>query len=140
MSVFESVTVIHSQAMSFNDFLFIYFKDFIYLFLEGSKGREKEKHQCVVASHAPPPGHLACNLDMCPHWESNRRHFGSQSALNPLSYTSQGSVTFLKVKQGEERAHYLSARPPSSGPSLRLASGGPRPKHLPALVPLGGAQ
>ena len=30
---------------------------FIYLFLE--KGREEEKHQCVVASRVPPTGDLA---------------------------------------------------------------------------------
>ena len=35
-------------------------------------------------------GDLTCNPGMCPDWELNRRHFGSQSALNPLSYTSQG--------------------------------------------------
>ena len=28
--------------------------------------REVEKHQCVVASHMPPPGDLACNPGMCP--------------------------------------------------------------------------
>ena len=38
--------------------LFIYFRDFIYLFLErGREGERKgEKHQCVVASRAPPTG------------------------------------------------------------------------------------
>ena len=34
-------------------FLFIFFKDFIYLFLERGKGGGK-KHQCVLASHATP--------------------------------------------------------------------------------------
>ena len=28
--------------------------------------REVEKHQCVVASHMPPPRDLACNPGMCP--------------------------------------------------------------------------
>ena len=53
--------------------------DFIYLFcyIEG-KG---EKHQCVVASHAPPTGDLACNPGMCPDWESNQRPFGSQTGV-----------------------------------------------------------
>ena len=41
-----------------------FFKDFIYLFLE--RGKEGEKHPCVVASHAPPPEDLACNPGMCP--------------------------------------------------------------------------
>ena len=35
-------------------------------------GREREKHQCVVASHMSPTGDLACNPSMCPDWESNR--------------------------------------------------------------------
>ena len=47
------------------------FKDFIYLFLErGREGeRGREKHQCVVASHAPPTGDLAYKPGMCPDWE-----------------------------------------------------------------------
>ena len=47
--------------------LFLIFKEeFIYLFLErGREGeREGEKHQCVVASHAPTTGDLACNPGM----------------------------------------------------------------------------
>ena len=52
-------------------YFFIYFlKDFIYLFLE--RGREGEKHRCVVASLTPPTVDLACNPGMCPDWESNR--------------------------------------------------------------------
>ena len=42
---------------------------FACLFLEW---RERgEKHQCVVVSHAPPTGDMACNPGMCPEWESN---------------------------------------------------------------------
>ena len=50
------------------------FKSFIYLFSERGEGREKdrEKHQYVVASRAPPAGDLACNPGMCPDWELNR--------------------------------------------------------------------
>ena len=50
------------------------FKDFIYLLLERVRDgeREGEKHQCVVASCAPPAGDLAVNPGMCPDWESNR--------------------------------------------------------------------
>ena len=56
-------------------------KDCIYLFFErGREGeREREKHQCVVASCTPPTGDLACSPGMCPDWESN-----------PLSHPSQG--------------------------------------------------
>ena len=53
--------------------LHIFFKDFIYLFRDGGKEGEGEgeKHQCVVASHAPLVGDLAHNPGMCPDWESN---------------------------------------------------------------------
>ena len=52
---------------------FFFLRLFIYLFLEsGREGeREGEKHQCVVASHTPPTGDLACNPGRCPDWESN---------------------------------------------------------------------
>ena len=61
--------------------LFYFFKDVIYLFLErGGEGeREGEKHQCVVASRAPPAGNMTRNPGLCPDWESNRRPFGLQS-------------------------------------------------------------
>ena len=54
--------------------LVLFFKDFIYLFLErGRKGEtEGEKHQCVVASQVPPTGDLAHKPGMCPDWESNQ--------------------------------------------------------------------
>ena len=40
---------------------------FIYFLEEGDgRDKEKEKHQCVVASHAHPSGDLACNPGMCP--------------------------------------------------------------------------
>ena len=47
---------------------FYFLKDFTYLFLEkGREGERKgEKHQCVVASHPPPTGDLACNPGMGP--------------------------------------------------------------------------
>ena len=72
-----------------------FLKVFIYLFLERGEGREKEreKHQCVVASHVVPTGDLACNPGMCPDWELNWQPFASQ--LNPLSYTSQGQNFFI---------------------------------------------
>ena len=42
-----------------------------YLFIFRERGRKGEEQQCVVASHAPPTGDLACNPGMCPVWESN---------------------------------------------------------------------
>ena len=47
----------------------LFFKDFIYLFLESGERegeRKGEKHQCVVASCTPSTGDLACNPGMCP--------------------------------------------------------------------------
>ena len=44
----------------------------IYLFISRNRGREgerqggREKHQCVVASQAPPTGDLDHNPGMCP--------------------------------------------------------------------------
>ena len=46
---------------------FYFFEDFFYLFLDRGEGREKEKHQCVVASCTPPTGDLARNPGLCPH-------------------------------------------------------------------------
>ena len=60
---------------------FFFFTRF-YLFISRERGREGErgeKHQCVVASHAPPTGDAARNPGMCPDWELNLRPFGSQT-------------------------------------------------------------
>ena len=75
---------------------YTFFKRFyLFIFRQGKGKREGEKHPCVVASHAPPTGDLDYNPGMCPDWEWNRRPFGLQLMLNPLSYTSQGqSYTF----------------------------------------------
>ena len=43
-----------------------FFKDFIYLYLEGKGEKiEGEKHQCVLASHVLPTGDLARNPGVC---------------------------------------------------------------------------
>ena len=59
---------VHNLGFSDEFLLFFYFFSFylfIYLFLEEGE-REGKKQQCVVASHAPPTGDLACNPGMCP--------------------------------------------------------------------------
>ena len=58
----------------FKKILFIYFiinlfKDFIYL--EGREGESGREIGCVIASHTPPTGDLACKPGMCPDWELN---------------------------------------------------------------------
>ena len=44
----------------------------------GGGKKSGEKHQCVVASCAPPTGDLPHNPGMCPDWELNQQLFGSQ--------------------------------------------------------------
>ena len=51
-----------------------FYKKRFYLFIfreRGREGKEGEKHQCVVASCAPPTGGWSRNPGMCPDWESN---------------------------------------------------------------------
>ena len=87
----------------FVGFVFILFFKRFYLFTFRERGREEEregrKHQCVVASHVAPTGDLACIPGMCPDWESDWQPFGSQLALNPLSYTSQGKMFAVLIQQ-----------------------------------------
>ena len=77
--------------------LFLFF-NFIYLFLERGREGEREKHQCVVASRAPPTGVPVHNHGMCCDWESNLSPLVLSPALNPLSHTSQGSYTVFPVR------------------------------------------
>ena len=81
-----------------------FFKDFIYLFLERKEGKEKggEKHQCVVSSHEPPTGDLACNPGMCPDWESNRLPSGLQACAQSTEPHQPGLLvdSFMYPDQG----------------------------------------
>ena len=79
--------------------IYIYFKDFIYLFLErGREGkREGEKHQCVVASHVPPTEDLACNSGMGPDWESNQQLVGSQACTQATELHQAGLLVDVFV-------------------------------------------
>ena len=71
------------------------FKDFI-LFIFRQRGREGERegeeHQCVVASHVPPTGDLACNPGMCPDWELNQRPFGLQARAQSTEPHQPGQI------------------------------------------------
>ena len=79
----------------------IYFKDFIYLFLERGEVREKERERNtnVWLPLTCPPGDLARNPGLCPDWESNWQPSGSQPMLNLLSYPSQGLYEYFKEYQ-----------------------------------------
>ena len=78
--------------------MYTYFKRF-YLFIFRERGREGEregeKHQCVVASWAPPTGALACNPGMCPDWESNWRPLGSQASAQTTEPHQSGLYTYI---------------------------------------------
>ena len=78
---------------------------FKYLFIFRERGRDGErkgeKCQCVAISHVAPTGDLARNPGMCPDLESNQWPFGSQSMLNPLSYTSQGCLYIFRERERE---------------------------------------
>ena len=76
----------------------IFFKDFIYLFLESREGREGEKHQCVAASWAPPTGDLACNSGTCPDRESNQWPLGSQAGAQSTEPHQSGLKGLLNSR------------------------------------------
>ena len=60
--------------------IYLFFKDFIYLFLErGREGEREREKQYVVASRSPPTGNLACNPGMFPDRKSNQQPFGPQA-------------------------------------------------------------
>ena len=67
-----------------------------YLFIFKERGREEEregeKHQCVVASQAPPTGDLAHNPGMCPDWESNQQPFDSQAYAQSTELHQPGLI------------------------------------------------
>ena len=67
--------------------LFFFFK-ILFIFRERGRERQREgeKHQCVVASCAPPTGDLACNPGMSIHWATPvRATANSLWDLNSLS-------------------------------------------------------
>ena len=72
-------------------------KSILFIFIErGREGeREGEKHQCVVASHTPPTGHLVCNPDMRPDWELNRQLFGLQAGTQATELHQPGPIAFF---------------------------------------------
>ena len=81
-------------------FLFFFLRSYIFIFRErGKRGRKREKHQCVVASHVSPTGHLACDPSMCPDWESNRQPFGSQAGTQTTEPHQPGQIFSCDVTE-----------------------------------------
>ena len=94
-------------------FLFYFLKDFIYLFLDSEGEREREKHQCVVASCLPPTRDLASNPDMCPEGELNWRPFGSQSGAQSTEAHQPGLGKLFFIWPGLYHSYYLPLYHPS---------------------------
>ena len=64
-----------------------------------------------VASCGPPAGDLGCNPGMCSDLESNQELLVHRSALNPLSHTSQGKISFITVYLHAIRRCYIASFP-----------------------------
>ena len=108
--------------------------------MEGGERREKEreKHQCVVASCAPTTGNLAHNPGMC--WlgiEPATLWF----ALNPLSHTNQGRPVILLLPQSQKTIKQKQRRnsPPFQTCVCRIGSWGWPGEGLLCMVPLPGS-
>ena len=83
------------------------FKDFVYLFLEGGEGREKETERNIdvweihelVASCMPLAGDLARNPGMYPDWELNQQPFGSQASTQSTEPHQTGlNISYVTQK------------------------------------------
>ena len=85
----EAISVLCLLPKFFKTYTCFYFT---YLFLErGREGeRERQKHQCVVVSHTPHTGDLACPPGVCPTGNPTGNPWICRPARNPLSHTSQG--------------------------------------------------
>ena len=80
-------------------FFSLFFQRFYLLISErGGEGeREGEKHQCAVAFHVPFVGDLACNPSICPDWELNQQHFGSQAGAQSTEPHQPGHLYFFSL-------------------------------------------
>ena len=88
--------------------IFLMFYLFIFR-VRGREGeREEEKHQCVVASHAPPTGGLTWSTTQECTLTGNQtgNPLVHRLALNPLSHTSQGLMTTI-LKRAIEIKHLI---------------------------------
>ena len=71
----------------------------MFIFRERGRDRERwgEKHQYVVASCMPPTGDLACNLGLCPDWDSTSDLlFHRPGNLLISKLPSQGNLLIFK--------------------------------------------
>ena len=97
--VFPCLPLCQKQHFSYfadhYSFFFFFFLRFLFIFREGKGGREGEKHQYMVVSHAPPTGDLAHKSGMCPDWEANRQPFGSRADTQSTELHQPGRSLFI---------------------------------------------
>ena len=88
--------------------IFIIFYSFI--FRESGKEGERmgEKHQCVVASHAPPTGDLAHNPGTCPYWESHQQPLDLQPSTQSTEPRQPRLYIYLKPRLFLFTRNYLT--------------------------------
>ena len=90
---------------------FIFFKDFIYFFLERGEGREKNNN--VQGKQRLAPSHmyvLTCpqnGVRTCPHprhtpWNQTGNPSVCWKTPNQLSYTNQHALKLLRIKKYKE--------------------------------------
>ena len=76
----------------------LFFKDFIYLFLDRGEGREKERERNINVwlplAHSAP-GNWAHNPGMFPDWESNQQPFGLQASAHSTGPHQPGLYLIL---------------------------------------------
>ena len=62
------------------------------------EGKRGEKHQCVVAFHAPHNGDLDCNPSRFPDWELDQCPFGSQAGTQSTEPHQPGlCISLMKI-------------------------------------------
>ena len=97
-----------------------------YLFIFRERGREGEregeKQQCVVASHTPSTGELACNPDVCPDGELNGRPFGSQAGTQSTEPHQPGQEVFIIEHPISQLQRYIR---PGCSPSMWILKKSP---------------
>ena len=95
MSNFPNPTLPYPNSI--NEQIIIFFLSvlkILFISRERKREREAEKHQCVVASHTPPPGDLALNPGMCPEWELKRQPFGWEAGTQSTEPHQPGLFSF----------------------------------------------
>ena len=78
--------------------LSLFFKDFIYLFLEREEGREKERERNINVWLPLVHGDLVNNPGMWPDWELKWRPFGLQAGAQSIEPHQPGLVLELLLR------------------------------------------